>query len=111
VRALKAWIALRGKSPGPLFLRFKDNSGRLSDRGILGDSICERLKIALDAIGIDTKQYGSHSFRAGMVTAAIEIGASETAIILRTGHKSLDTMRDYVRVSKAFSSNPLAGVL
>jgi integrase len=112
VRALKAWLAKRGKTPGFLFVEFDGGGGMYLDRGLEGDSITERMKIILPAVGIDAAQYGSHSLRAGMVTAAIEHGASETAIMARTGHSSYETMRLYVRRARAFPpANPLKGVL
>lgn len=110
VRALRAWIEKRGRWRGPLFCRV-NRRGAVVQRGFLGDTITERLHLALRAIGENPAAYGSHSFRSGMVTSAIERGASETLIMLRTGHKSLDTMRRYVRRAKLFGPNPLAGAL
>lgn len=110
VKALRAWIVKRGNWPGPLFCRI-DPGGRIMKRGFGGDTITERLKIALSRIGVPPDEYGSHSLRAGMVTAGIETGATESMIMLRTGHKSLKTMRGYIRPAKAFRSNPLRGVL
>lgn len=112
VRALRAWIKIRGTAPGALFCRLSPGHTILPDKALIYDHINERLKVALAALGVDARHYGSHSLRAGMVTAGIEAGASETSIMLRTGHKSLDTMRRYVRIAKAFSdANPLKGVL
>jgi integrase len=111
VLALKAWIHLRGRGAGKLFYHVRTN-GRIEEQGLIGDRISERLKLALESIGEDPKAFGSHSLRAGMVTVGIERGVSETAIMMRTGHKSLDTMRGYVRSAQAFAiTNPMAGVL
>jgi integrase len=110
VRALRAWLEIRGRWPGPLFTPVSA-SGHIVERGIVGDRINERLKRTLEAIGVDASQFGSHSFRVGFVTTCIRRGASESLIMLRTGHKSLDTMRRYIRTAKAFHANPMAGVL
>lgn len=110
VRALKEWLQQRGKWPGPLFCPVS-TGGAILRRRIVGDTINERLKAALEKLGAAKGRYGSHSLRSGMVTTAIEQGASETLIMLRTGHKSLDSMRRYVRSAKAFRANPLKGVL
>jgi integrase len=110
VEALRAWLEVRGRWPGPLFCRL-DPRGHVVECGFLGDTINERLKLALAKIGVDPAAYGSHSLRAGMVTAGIARGSSESLIMLRTGHKSLVTMRRYVRIGQAFHRDPLAGVL
>jgi integrase len=110
VRALRTWIERRGRWQGPLFCRV-NSYGQVVERAFAGDTITERLHLALRAIGENPAAYGSHSFRSGMVTSAIERGSSETLIMLRTGHKSLDTMRRYVRRAKLFGPNPLAGAL
>jgi integrase len=41
--------------------------------------------------GLDYSRFGTHSLPAGMVTQAIRSGASDHAIMARTGHKSSDT--------------------
>jgi site-specific recombinase XerD len=111
VRALGAWIALRGKWRGSLFCRI-GRLGNIVEHGLTGDALNERLKLTLAQLsGIDAASYGSHSLRSGMVTAAIEEGKSETLIMMRTGHKSLDSMRQYVRSARAFIANPLEGLL
>ncbi len=110
VAALRAWMRVRGEWRGSLFCRVTAQ-GSIVQHGLIGDALTERLKLVLSRVRIDPGSYGSHSLRAGMVTAAIEHGASETLIMQRTGHKSLDTMRRYVRSARAFRRNPLAGVL
>jgi integrase len=110
VRALKAWLAIRGRWPGPLFCQL-NRHGQVREHGFIGDTITERLHRALEAIGVNPARYGSHSLRSGLVTVGILRGVPETVIMARTGHKSLDSMRDYFRLAGAFQVNPLAGVL
>lgn len=110
VRALRAWIEVRKRWEGPLFCHV-DRHGGIRHHGLIGDAINERLKQALCALGMDPSRYGSHSLRSGMVTTSIERGASESLVMLRTGHKSLAGMRPYLRSARAFRANPLAGVL
>jgi site-specific recombinase XerD len=110
VEALRAWIEARGEWAGRLFCRVNQR-GDVVRRGITGETVNERLKRALASLGEDPRPYGTHSLRAGMVTAGIENGASETAIMLRTGQKSLATLRRYVRPARALRLNPLKGVL
>lgn len=110
VRALRAWLYVRGPWDGPLFCHC--DAGRIG-RERLGDyQINERFKLAMRRSGkADAAFYSSHSLRAGMITTAIEHGASETSIMLRTGQKDYGTLRRYVRSARAFKANPLKGVL
>lgn len=109
VRALKAWIGKRGSSDGALFP--PTLNGEILPGHLCGDSINEIVKRALKRIGADPAKYGSHSLRAGFVTAAVEAGASELAIMQRTGHKSVQMVHRYVRPASVFSVNPLRNVL
>lgn len=110
VRALKAWIELRGSWHGPLFTGISQ-SGQISRKRMCTESMCRVLKRVLDEVGEDSKEYGMHSLRSGMVTTSIEDGASETMVMQRTGHKSYQSLKRYVRPAKAFFGNPLAKAL
>lgn len=113
VRALRQWLAIRGDWEGALFVRltpgYRVTRQALNSRG---DTLYTALKAALEGIGEDARKFGAHSLRSGMVTAALEKGAAESAIMLRTGHTSLQTMRRYARPGmRLFKINPLRGVL
>lgn len=110
VRALKTWLALRGNSPGPLFTRIEVDD-TATNRRLHPDAVRRAVKRGLELIGVCPDLFGAHSLRAGMITAAAEAGASETSIMLRTGHRSYEMVQRYVRPAQAFMSNPLAGVL
>ena len=110
MQSLKAWLKVRGSWPGPLFCPV-DRYGNMRERGLKGDTICERLHMALERIGEDPAKYGAHSLRVGMVTAGTENGANLAAIMQRTGHKSVTTVLRYVRPAQAFQGDPLAGLL
>jgi len=110
LQALKSWLAIRGNWSGPLFVAV--TPGRLLTRRRLDpDSVRRAVKRALKLVGEDPQPFGAHSLRSGMVTAAIEAGASETAIMQRTGHHSYEMIRRYTRSAMALRSNPMAGVL
>lgn len=111
VAALEAWIKARGIHAGPLFLPFRGSCQVPEHHAIHPDLICHVVKRCLTAIGVAPAAYGSHSLRAGMVTAATENGADTICIRERTGHKRLDTLADYVRSHGGFGRDPLAGVL
>lgn len=110
VRALKAWLAIRGGWDGPLFPRL-GYTKQLTKDNMRSDNVAVIVKNAVRLIRLDPAQYGAHSLRAGCITAAVEAGASELAIMQRTGHKCIATVLRYVRPSTLFSMNPLARVL
>ena len=110
VRVLRQWIDARGDWPGPLFCRVAN--GALLKRGINGDSVNDVVKRCVSAVGLDASLYGSHSLRAGAVTASAELGRSDQEIMGLSGHASAAVMRGYVRSARLFSGrNPLEGVL
>lgn len=108
VHALRAWCKVRGKKPGPLFWSF--TSSRQGNR-VRGGVICAVVQRAVESIGLDPAKYGAHSLRAGLVTSCLAAGASELAVMQRTGHKNVSTLQRYVRPATAFAFDPLAAAL
>ena len=54
--------------------------------------------------------YAGHSLRAGLATAAATAGVTERAIMAQTGHRSLATLRKYIREGSLFLENAAAKV-
>lgn len=98
VRSLQRWLKVRGAKPGPLFPG-EGASGRLTSKGVgLIVKRCVRLA------GLNPARYGTHSLRAGFVTAACEAHVPDALIMQRTGHRSPVTLAKYVRPATIFSS-------
>jgi integrase len=110
VRVLEAWLKVRGSQPGPVFVRVY-RGDRIGAAGIEAQRINVIVQQTLRKIGEDAGGFGSHSLRAGMITTAAANGASELAIMHRTGHRNLQTVLDYVRPRQAARLDPLRGVL
>jgi integrase len=108
--ALEEWLTLRGDWGGPLFTRL-DGRRQVTRERLDSDAVRRAVKRGLDLIGEDSESFGAHSLRAGMITASAEAGATETAIMQRTGHRRYDSLRRYVRPAQVFRVNPLRGVL
>jgi len=102
VRALRAWLFVRGREAGPLF------PGRRPGSRLTGACVNQVVKRGCVLAGLDPRGYGAHSLRAGFVTAAAEAGMPETLIMQRTGHRSVQTVAKYVRPASAFSVDVLA---
>ena len=73
IKAMVPYLACKGQSPRMLFT-FQD--GRLLTRGRFVDKVQE----ALDTVGINSKHYAGHSFRAGAATTAAQRGVPEATI-------------------------------
>jgi site-specific recombinase XerD len=104
VRALGAWLEQAGITAGPLF-RAVDRHGLASDKALHADSVAYLVKRAAGRAGLETMEYAGHSLRAGLATQAAMNGASELAIMKQTGHRSLATVRKYIREGTLFRDN------
>lgn len=103
VRAIKRWLDWRGRDPGPLFQGVM--SGHVTGKGILPNRICQIVQESAARIGLDPKRIGAHSLRAGMATEALCAGVSEIMVAQQTGHRSLETLRLYLRSRDPFRGN------
>ena len=104
VRALRAWLEHAGTMAGPVF-RAIDRCGLVSDKRLHADSIGYLVKRAAGLAGLETAEYAGHSLRSGLATQAAMNGASELAIMKQTGHRSLATVRKYIREGSLFRDN------
>jgi integrase len=109
VRSLRWWLAASGISDGPVF-RSVGRYGHVSRRGLHRDSIGKLLKRAAGRAGLKVEELGSHSLRAGCVTQAAMNGVREFVIMKQTGHKTVATLRRYIRSGEIFRENAAAGL-
>lgn len=107
VRTMRSWLDQAGIATGPVF-RAIDRYGHLSGQALHADSIGFLVKRAAGAAGFETADYAGHSLRAGLATQAAMNGASELAIMKQTGHRSLTTVRKYIREGTLFRDNAAA---
>ncbi len=61
--------------------------------------------------GYMTEDFGGHSLRAGFLMSAAENGASIFAMMDVSRHKSVDTVRGYVRRAEEFEDQAGSGLL
>jgi integrase len=110
VRALRTWLDFRGPEDGPLFTGMTTNGPAM--RRLNAETVSTIVKAAVEGIGLDPSRFGGHSLRAGFVTAAHAEGAGTLSIMERTGHKTVDMVKRYLRNSDPFAgSNPLGRAL
>jgi integrase len=109
VRTLRTWLGTAGIDAGSVF-RHVDRHGRILAR-MSGRAAAERVKRACTAAGLDARRYGGHSLRVGLITSAIEGGATEHRTMQHSRHKSVHVFRTYVRdLNLLDGHNPVARV-
>ncbi len=108
VAALQAWLTQAGISDGPVFR--KVNRGGAVERGRLSvDAVRQVLlkRAALAGVrGTWDEPVSPHGLRAGFVTTAYRNGVPDEEIMGHTRHRSLTTMRGYVRRAKLGGTTP-----
>jgi site-specific recombinase XerD len=109
VRALEFWLAVLGADAGPLF-RGVNRHGQLAGRRLTPQSVALVIKRLAAQAGMQARDLAGHSLRAGLATAAAAAGVPERAIMAQTGHKSLATLRKYIREGSLFLENAAAKV-
>jgi integrase len=100
IRAVKAWLTV-GITDGPLF-RGIAKGGRIGPARLSDKAVALIVKRTAQAAGRDPALYAGHSLRSGFATTAAGNGASEAAIMLQTGHRSVQVVRGYIRAGGLF---------
>ncbi len=108
--SVKNWISYARIGEGALFRAVlkggKRTGGRLSPL-----SVNLIIKKYAEITGLKPQDFGAHSLRSGFLTAAAQNGASVFKMAEVSGHKSLDTVRRYVRDADLFKNHAGEGFL
>lgn len=107
VRAIQEWIsaARLDQTGGPLFRAVTRHGKLRSNAPLSRRSIGKILKIAAFRAGLDPASVSPHGLRAGLCTTAALAGATEMEIAELSGHKSIATVRRYVRAAEVLRRN------
>ena len=100
---LKRWLSLVEPQEGPLFRRIL-KSGQITGERLSAQSIRLVVLQAASAAGLSL-DLSAHSLRSGFVTTAIRQGKTERSIMNQTGHRSVQTLREYFRREDAIEDN------
>ena len=109
VRSFQEWLEKSGITEGPLF-RPIDRFGHMASMRLSAAAVGEIVKRYAAAVGLDATEFAGHSLRSGLATSAAAAGASERAIMKQTGHRSVNTVRRYIRDGSLFRENAVAAV-
>jgi site-specific recombinase XerD len=101
VSALRQWIAASQIASGPLF-RPISKKGRVLDRRLSDRSVADLVKAYARRAGLKAGDFSAHSLRSGFLTSAARRGASIFKMMDVSRHKSIETLRAYVRDAELF---------
>jgi site-specific recombinase XerD len=110
VEAVQDWLVAAGITAGPIFRRV-GRGGRVSVEALAADSVPDVVKAYALATGLEPGEYAAHSLRAGFLTSGAESGASIFKLMEVSRHKSVDTLRGYVRRTDLFRDHAGAAFL
>jgi integrase len=106
--SLRSWLEQAGITSGPLF-RKVSRGGKVGPDRLSPDAVRQvLLKRAAQAglKGTLAEPVSPHGLRAGFVTTAYRNGVPDEEIMGHTRHRSLTTMRSYVRRAKLSEASP-----
>lgn len=101
--AMKEWLSSAGIVSGSVF-RSIGKTGRLGKR-LSEKSVALIVKQYALKAGLDPDYFAGHSLRAGFLTTAAEKGATLLKMVEVSRHRSLDTVRGYVRSADLFKGH------
>jgi integrase len=108
VTALQTWLTAAEIKAGPLFRKVnrggKTEASRLTPDGVR--QILQKRAAQAGVKGTLAEPISPHGLRAGFVTTAYRNGVPDEEIMGHTRHRSLTTMRSYVRRAKLSHSSP-----
>ena len=110
VKAVEAWLRAASITEGAVF-RSIGRSGKVADRRLCDRAVTVMIKRYAKQTGLDPKIFSAHSLRSGFLTSAAANGASIFKMMDVSRHKSMDTLRAYVRDAELFVDHAGAGLL
>jgi integrase len=110
VTALKAWLDAARITSGPVFRSVRKGGKNVGDR-LSDHSAATIVKAHAKRVGLDPALFAGHSLRAGFLTSAASRGASIFKMMDVSRHKSVDTLRGYVRDAEIFKDHAAKGLL
>jgi integrase len=87
------------------------SQARWRPRGLRTDRLPTSSRSMPAAPVFDPAIFSAHSLRSGFLTSAAAKGASIFKMMDQSGHKSIDTLRGYVRDAELFKDHAGAGLL
>lgn len=100
IAALDAWLDLRGRAPGRLFVSVRNE--RIGPQPFTGSGLARMLKDRAATVGLPAERISGHSLRAGQATTAAIAGVDLARIAAQTRHTRISTLVEhYIRPLEA----------
>jgi site-specific recombinase XerD len=110
VDAVRDWIKAAAISDGPLF-RPVARKRKVSPRRLSARAVAELVKCYAQQSGLKASDFSAHSLRSGFLTSAAARGASIFKMMDVSRHKTVETLRGYVRDAEIFRDHAGGGLL
>jgi site-specific recombinase XerD len=110
VAALDRWLEAAGIASGPVFRRIR-RGGHVTAERLTDKSVANIIKAHAARVGLDPRQFAGHSLRSGFLTSAAGNGASLFKMMDVSRHRSVETLKGYVREAELFHDHAGAGLL
>lgn len=110
VDAVRAWVKAASIDDGALF-RPVTRTGKIAARRLSTRAVAELVKCYARRAGLKAADFSGHSLRSGFLTSAAAHGASIFKMMDVSRHKSIDTLRGYVRDAEMFRDHAGHGLL
>jgi site-specific recombinase XerD len=104
------WMAAAAHSDGPLFRRLT-RQGALTDDPMSDRAVARLVQAAARKAGLDERQFGGHSLRAGFLTESASRGATIFKMQEVSRHKTVQILSEYVRSAELFKDHAGSGFL
>ena len=106
IRALQDWTGAAGIIEGPLF-RPVNRHQQVAATALSGSAVAEIVRRHAAGSGLNPKDFGGHSLRAGFITQAACAGAGLHEIMEQSRHKTPAVAMGYIRRAKGFDNPAL----
>jgi site-specific recombinase XerD len=110
VKATRDWLKAARIKSGAVF-RPISKTGRVLSRRLSDRAVAEVVKACAREVGLKAKDFSGHSLRSGFLTSAARRGASVFKTMDVSRHKSIETLRSYVRDAEIFRDHAGTGLL
>ena len=110
MEAVRAWLDTAGIVSGLVFRRVRKN-GLIGEEALTAEAVALVVKRYADGAGLRPEDFAGHSLRAGFLTSGAENGGSVFKLMEVSRHKSMGTLRGYVRRAELFKDHAGAELL
>jgi site-specific recombinase XerD len=104
IEAVKEWIEASHITEGYLF-RPLTKGGKVLNQALAPHRIAQVVKRYAEKAGYSSGNYAGHSLRSGFITSAAENGACIFKMMEVSRHKSVETLKGYVRRAELFKDH------